>query len=159
RATLRRRHRLLGHHLHERVHGAAPLEGRHAGEQFVEHGPRAQTSVCGPIWRDRPPACSGAMYDGVPITAPVAVDWPDTWSRLASPKSAILGIKDEGGRMRDESEGFDSSLVLPPSSFLSRMLAGLRSRWTTPRSWAWWMARASTANRAAAWGASGGRCG
>jgi len=40
-----------------------------------------------------PPACSGDMYAGVPITMPVCVlpvDWPDTSVSLAMPKSTTL---------------------------------------------------------------------
>ncbi len=51
------------------------------------------------------------MYDGVPMTAPVRV-WPAVPSScLARPKSVILAVP----------------------SFVSRTLAGFRSRWMTPR--------------------------
>ena len=35
--------------------------------------PSAYTSVAGPVSFDSPPACSGAMYDGVPRIAPECV--------------------------------------------------------------------------------------
>ena len=63
------------------------------------------------------PACSGDMYSSVPTTAPNCVDIDSSVSlppvALATPKSITLGI------------GL-------PSMSVTRMLAGLRSRWTMP---------------------------
>ena len=73
-----------------------------------------------------PVSCSGAMYAGVPATHRPA-SGPSA-SRTASPKSATYGR--------------------PASS--SRMLAGFRSRCSTPRWWAKWTARATRSTSSAA---------
>ena len=56
--------------------------------------PSEYTSLRGSILFVRPPACSGDMYAGVPITMPVCVlpvDCPDPVSvSLAMPKSTTL---------------------------------------------------------------------
>ena len=60
-------------------------------------------------------ACSGAMYQGVPMAVPVRVRAVSSAStRRASPRSA--------------------SLATP--SLVTMMLAGLMSRWMMPFSWA-----------------------
>ncbi len=60
------------------------------------------------------PACSGAMYAGVPTTVPLRVARIDVGS-LARPKSTILACSSA-----------------PPAR---STLPGLRSRWITPRAW------------------------
>ena len=75
-----------------------------------------------------PIACSGAMYDGVPITVPVAVS-PDTESALrARPKSARRG-RPEASR---------------------RTFPGLTSRWRIPFECAWSRAAAIAASQGTA---------
>src|SRR5262245_5109434 len=104
--------------------------------------------------------------------APLAVS-PEALSiRLASPKSAILGVTettDATERTEDDSmqESPAGGRPGPPSpcfsvvgisaggadlaaARFSRMLDGLRSQWTTPWQWAAWTARASTLSRWAA---------
>ncbi len=62
-----------------------------------------------------PRACSGAMYPGVPMAAPVRVRADDRATR-ATPKSSTF-----------------TRSIEPPSR---KMLLGLTSRWSTPRAWA-----------------------
>jgi hypothetical protein len=66
--------------------------------------------------------CSGAMYDGVPIIAPAAVNSTPPASSprtFASPKSRIFTVCFRPARARIR-------------------FAGLMSRWTIPISWACW---------------------
>ena len=83
--------RPLPHLLQRLQHRVAP-ERRPAGQQRVEDRPQA---VDVGRRRDRPPAgptaCSGAMYCGVPTTAPESVSSPSPSIRLASPKSVTCG--------------------------------------------------------------------
>ena len=69
-----------------------------------------------------PPACSGDMYAGVPITEPAAVWKPmsssSRLSSLATPKSSSL------------------TSSAPSAVGITITLSGLRSRWTTPTAWA-----------------------
>ena len=75
-----------------------------------------------------PIACSGAMYDGVPMTVPVAVR-PETESALrARPKSARSGRPAES----------------------RRTFPGLTSRWRIPFAWAWSSAAAIAASQGTA---------
>ena len=109
------RHRLLGDDLHRGVQRRGRLERRPAGQQLVEDGAqgvdvggRADGPSCP---RPAPEPCSWAC-PGWPRCGVVA---PGTRrARLARPKSVILGV---------------------PSS-VSRTLAGFRSRWMMPCSWA-----------------------
>src|SRR6516164_80982 len=71
------------------------------------------------------------------------------------------GTREEGQGTREEDNSSDPcplSLVPCPSSLVppNRTLAGLRSRWTMPRSWAYCMARAIASMRAAASGGGSG---
>src|SRR5262245_55014939 len=98
------------------------------------------------------------MYSGVPISAPGRVtELPAPSSCLARPKSLILGTKDftaedaedaeedrEGRAGTGDLPGFlslsfsasSASSAVDVLSRCRRMLPGLRSRWTTPCSWA-----------------------
>ena len=81
-----------------------------------------------------PIACSGAMYDGVPMTVPVAVS-PETESALrARPKSASSGR--------------------PAVS--RRTFPGFTSRWRIPFAWAWSSAAAIAASHGTACGGGTG---
>ena len=84
-------------------------------------------------------ACSGDMYVGVPTIAPTSLKLRSV-SRcpvaLATPKSMTLG-------------------VALPSTSVTRMLPGFRSRWMTPFWWACCTARQTWTNRASR--AAGGR--
>lgn len=57
--------------------------------------PTEYTSASGPANLARPPACSGAMYSGVPIIASVCVR--SDASRFASPKSDTFGAPPAAG--------------------------------------------------------------
>ena len=70
-----------------------------------------------------PRICSGDMYAGDPTICPVEVSSVSPDRSLPIPKSVT----------------FETS----PS--VSRMFAGLMSRWITPRSWAWARASATSA--------------
>jgi hypothetical protein len=48
----------------------AALNGGRPVRHSYNSAPSAYTSAAGPIAPDLPPACSGAMYDGVPMIAP-----------------------------------------------------------------------------------------
>ena len=63
------------------------------------------------------PACSGDMYSSVPTTAP---NWVDIDSSVSLPAVALATPK---------SITFGTGL---PSIIVTRMFAGLRSRWTIP---------------------------
>src|SRR4051794_27146778 len=104
------------------------------------------------------------MYEGVPMTAPDTDRFPSSCF-LASPKSVILGSQrlrevadgadEEEAPNAEGREGFDSGREVPdgPSEAerrRNRMLAGFRSRWTMPLSWAACMALASLSTSAAA---------
>ncbi len=74
--------------------------------------PNAHTSVCRPTISPR--ACSGLMYDGVPITTPISV--------AIDVCVGLSGGADSMALARPKSR----TLILP--SGMSLMLAGLRSR-------------------------------
>src|SRR5262249_8658188 len=90
-----RRGGLLVEHLLERVHQAGRLERGPAGEALVEDRPQ-RVHVARRAHVFLPRACSGAMYDGVPMTSPVRV-WLASSSFFANPKSATLGVRPASG--------------------------------------------------------------
>ena len=73
-----------------RVVGRRRLERRPAGQAFVEDRPQANTRRRRGQSSFLPCACSGAMYDGVPMTAPVWAFPGPPPPRLARPKSRDL---------------------------------------------------------------------
>jgi hypothetical protein len=86
--------------------------------------PNAQTSLR--LSADRPFACSGLMYAAVPMIIPARVD-----------PSVIVG-ESSIEAVRSGSMAFarpKSSTLTTPSGVMA-MLAGFRSRWTMPLSWA-----------------------
>src|SRR5260370_1679316 len=102
------------------------------------------------------------MYDGVPITAP-ETDRPPSSCFFASPKSVIFGVSRftaedaaeaaEGGEAIKRPETEDGATPLLWGS----TLAGLRSRWTMPRSWVACLAASNCCtNRPASRGGRGG---
>ena len=91
----------------------SPVNGRTPASISYSITPIAHTSAPGPTNLAPPRACSGAMYAGVPMTAPVCVRSAPP-PRLASPKSATFST--------------------PAAS--RRTFPGFRSRWTMPSAWA-----------------------
>jgi hypothetical protein len=73
--------------------------------------PSAYTSAAGPTNFAFPPACSGAMYAGVPITACVRVRSDER--RLARPKSDTFGVR--GVRRQESGVREDRTGVLADS--------------------------------------------
>ncbi len=73
--------------------------------------------------------CSGAMYAGVPKISP----WPVVRIMSASSGARILATPKSSTLMWSTW----------PRRSTTIMLAGLRSRWMTPREWAWSIASAS----------------
>lgn len=78
------------------------------------HAPTEKMSLRPSTWVVSPSACSGAMYEGVPMAVPIRVaSTPEPGSRMrATPKS---------------------STFTSPASVM-KMLPGLMSRWTIPTS-------------------------
>ena len=70
----------------------------------------------------RPDTCSGDMYGIVPITAPACVSACETVASGSAPASVTFASP--------------KSSTLTRQSAATITLAGLRSRWTMPRSWA-----------------------
>ena len=103
-----------------------PLNGRAPDRHSYRITPRAHTSAGGPRNLARPAACSGAMYDGVPMSVCVRVR--SVACHFARPKSATFGV---------------------PSA-ASSTLPGFRSRWTMPRSCAAATPRATFSTSSAA---------
>ncbi len=109
-------------HLH---HGfdrrRAPKRGP-SGQHLIEDRPPSQAVDVGgrPYFAIPPPCLLGRNVAGRALTCPLSV-WPSSSSsRLARPKSVILGIPSQVNRTFD----------------------GLRSRWMIPAAWAAWIARA-----------------
>ena len=78
--------------------------------------------------------CSGAMYSGVPTIIPAAV-----WALAGASRSLAM----------PKSSSFTNGA---PRRFSTNTLSGLRSRCTTPRSWAPWSASQSWRRMATASG-------
>jgi hypothetical protein len=90
--------------------------------------PSEYTSAGAPASSDRPWACSGARYAGVPVTAPARVVRGPATS--ASSPSTTAGARSTSTRARPQ------SITNTSPNGPNITLGGLRSRWTTPRAWA-----------------------
>src|SRR4029077_19019845 len=76
--------------------GVGPWKGGRPVRHSYRIAPSAYTSAAGPTFLGPPPACSGAMYEGVPNTAPVEVSAVVSPMFLARPKSGTLGMQAAG---------------------------------------------------------------
>ena len=97
--------------------------------------PRPNTSLCS-VASAAPPACSGAMYAGVPIARPSSV-------RLRfGTLICVVPPPSRGSAPGDRDCGDASTFASPQSITWTRppsetiTLLGVRSRWTTPLAWA-----------------------
>ncbi len=88
---------------------------------------KAKISTAGVI--SPPSICSGAMYAGVPITAPGTVSVP------ASPSQDLSDTSSRGGASAVAAASPKSPTVTRPLRAMST-LSGLKSRWMMPASWA-----------------------
>src|SRR5262249_7159368 len=87
----------------------APAPGGPPGRTAYKVAPSPYTSDAGPTPAGCPPACSGLMYPGVPITAPVAV------SPLGRPGSGVSSLT-AGGAFTPSGSPTPASLANPQST-------------------------------------------
>ena len=79
-----------------------------------------------------PRACSGDMYAGVPMTSPICVFAQSSLAMGETETAPGIGGAAGSDRRRASPQSITST---SPNSPVIRF-SGLRSRWTTPRSWA-----------------------
>ena len=118
-------------------YGATPARARYMSAPIAYTSARSSTGFA--------EACSGGMYAGVPMMAPTDVKWALTDFSPA----AGLGLPESGSDMSSfRSLARPQSMTTVSPNRPTRILAGLRSRWTIRWLWAYAIASA-TARR---WG-------